>query len=278
MRNVRRLLLTGLATLLLCGLLIGCTTPARQDANPTAAPIAQADTPIPEATHQPAETPTRATPSSAGGGGLAPSLQLEPTATATAAPPTPAPTATPLPTSSVVPGWLTYENRFLGYSFSYPPEATIDHHGTNVEPPEDIMSYLEYMAWEKTVYPNDLCVGVGYKAGSVTVMPKDETLSLYASPCGITGVGDQIMASWEETVTINDQPYTASAFKLYNRQTNQLESESYLLLHVNDDKLRIDVRVNMMGAPGSAQLDLSEAEINETRETLWRIVESFRFQ
>jgi hypothetical protein len=175
-----------------------------------------------------------------------------------------------------VPGWLTYENRFLGYRFSYPPEATIEHHGTNVKPPESFKSNSEYMAWLKTVYPNDLCVGVGYKTGFVAIRPEDETLSLYASPCGITGIGDQIIESWEEVVLIDGQPYTASAKRLYNRQTNQLESEYYILLHVND-KLRIDFGISMEGAPRSAQQELSEAEINEVRERLLRIVESFRF-
>jgi hypothetical protein len=242
------------------------STAVAVEASPTSVKTSPTPSPL-LATARPTLTP---------GSEISPS-QLEPTATATIAPPTLTPAATPVPTSSVVPGWLTYENRFPGYSFSYPPEATIDHHGTTVEPPEDITSWLEYLAWVKTVYPNDLCVGVGYKTGFVAIHPRDETLAGYASPCGITGIGDYTIEDWEEVVTIKGQPYTASAKRLYIWQTDQLEHEYYILLDVNDN-LRIDFGLSMNGAPGSAQQDLSEAEINEVRETLLRIVESFRFQ
>lgn len=182
-----------------------------------------------------------------------------------------------MPTSTEVDGWLIYENHFLGYRFSYPPEATISHHGTNVEPPENITSNVEYLAWLRTVYPNDLCTGVGYKTGFVVIHPEDETLSLYASPCGITGIGDQRIEQWQEAVTIDGEPYIASAYRLYNRQTDQFESEFFLVLHI-DNRLRIDFGSRMQGAPRSAQQNLSEAEINEVRETLRRIVDSFRLQ
>jgi len=284
-----------LLALLLFGL-IGCTTAARQEVSPTTAlaatlaptvVIAQADTP-PAATATasrlapsrtpapPAETPPRATPSTAGNVGPASPSGLEPTATPTATPPTPSPTPTPVPTSSVVPGWLTYENKFLGYSFSYPPEATIGHHGTTEKPLENITTRREYLAWEKTVTPNNLCVGVGYKTGFVTVGPADEPLSLYASPCGITGIGDYTIEEWEEVVTIDGQPYTAGAMRLYIWQTDLLEHEYYLLRDFNND-LNIDFGLSMRGAPRSGQQDLTEAEFNEVREILLQIVASFRF-
>jgi hypothetical protein len=212
-----------------------------------------------------------------GDGGPTSPIQLEPTATATIAPPTLTQTTTPAPTSSVVPGWLTYENDFLGYSFSHPPEATIRHHGTTVEPPVDITSWSEYLAWVQTVYPNDLCVGVGYKTGFVAVSPADETLAGYASPCGITGVGDYDIENWQEDVLIDGRPYTASGHRLYNRQTQALEQEFYILLDVNDE-LRIDFGASKMGTPRSSQQTLSEQEFNETLETLRQIVASLHFQ
>ena len=269
--------------LLFCSLLTGCAAPE----HPTT-PVAQTATPpAPESTFTghstsipPGEATPRATSFSTGDGGPASPLLPEPTATATATLPTPtlpAPTVTPLPTSSEVVVWLTYENDFLGYRFSYPPEATINHHGTTVEPPESITSNLEYRAWLKTVYPNDLCVGVDYKTGFVTIHPEDETLSLYASPCGVTGIGDQRIEQWQEPVTIDGESHMASAYRLYNQQTDQFENEFYLLLHI-DDRLRIDFGSSMQGAPRSAQQNLSEAEINEVREILRRIVDSFRLQ
>ncbi len=231
---------------------------------PSPPPPTQPATPTRPATSRP-NTP--ATPSG-----------LEPTAEITVVPPTLTrrPTPTPVPTSSIVPGWLTYENEFLGYSFSYPPEATIGYHGTTEEPPENITTRREYLAWEETVTPNNLCVRVGYKTGFVTVGPADEPLSLYASPCGITGIGDYTIEEWEEVVTIDGQPYTAGAMRLYIWQTDLLEHEYYLLRDFNND-LNIDFGLSMRGASRSGQQDLTEAEFNEVREILLQIVASFRF-
>lgn len=251
-------------------------SPASGDAIAATVPVVEAlpsPTPSPPPTTQPA-TPTRP-PASLSNPSAAPA-GLEPTATPTATPPTPSPTPTPVPTSSVIPGWLTYENEFLGYSFSYPPEATIGHHGTTEEPPENITTRREYLAWEETVTPNNLCVGVGYKTGFVTVGPADDPLALYASPCGITGIGDYTIEEWEEVVTINGQPYTANAMRLYLWETDQLEHEYYLLRDFNGS-LSIDFGLSTRGARNSAQGELTEAEFNEIRETLLQILASFRF-
>ena len=286
--RTKRSLTSYFLPLLLCGLL-GCTTAARQAANATTAPattlvptavIAQADTP-PAATATatrlaPSRTPR---PTAVGNDGSTSPLQPEATATATATPPTPSPTPTPVPTSSVVPGWITYENKFLGYSFSYPLEATIDHHGVTGFDVEELPKNLtpeQYLAHLESIYPADLCVGVGYKTGFVTVGPADEPLSGYASPCGITGIGDYTIEEWEEVVTINGQSYTANAMRLYLWQTDQLEHEYYLLRDFNND-LNIDFGLSMRGAPRSGQQDLTEAEFNKLRETLLQILASFRF-
>lgn len=274
-----------LSTLFVCLLLAlaGCATPAHpEDVAPTdshtpTALIAQADTP-PAATATvsplaPSRTPRQTAVSS---DGLTSPLQPEATASPTATPPTPSPTPTPVPTSSVVPGWLTYENEFLGYSFSYPPEGTIGHHGTTEIPPENVTTRREYLAWEETVTPNNLCVGVSYKTGFVTVGPMDETLSLYASPCGITGIGDYTIENWEEDITIDGRPYTAGGYRLYIWETDQLVSEFHILLDVNDS-LRIDFGIHKMGATRSGQPEVSEQEFNEIRETLLQILASFRF-
>ena len=138
--------------LLFCSLLVGCAAPE----HPTASVVQAATPPAPESTltdyltsTPPGEATPRATSLSVGDGGSASLLQPELTATTAATLPTPtlpAPTVTPIPTSTEVDGWLIYENDFLGYRFSYPPEATISHHGTTVEPPEDITSNVEYLA------------------------------------------------------------------------------------------------------------------------------------
>jgi hypothetical protein len=156
-----------------------------------------------------------------------------------------------MPTSAEVDGWLVHENDLVGYRFSYPPEATINRTGT----PGDF---------------DDLCSGVRYKTGFVAVFPRDVT-------CGITGIGDQRIEQWQEAVTIGGETYMASAYRLYTLKTDQFESEFYIVLDVNGN-LRIDFGVDKLGAPRSGQAVVSEAEFNEVRETILRIVESFRFQ
>ena len=162
-----------------------------------------------------------------------------------------------MPTSTEVEGWLVYENDFLGYRFSYPPEARISHHGGTGD-------------------PDNLCVTVNYTTGFVTVGPAGEPLAGYASPCGITGIGDYTIEEWEEVVTINGQSYTVNAMRLYIWQTDQLEHEYYLLRDF-DNNLNIDFGLSMRGAPRSGQQDLTEAEFNKLREVLLQIVASFRF-
>lgn len=144
-------------------------------------------------------------------------LQPDPTATSIIPTPTRKPTVAPLPTSSVVPGWLTYENKFLGYSLSYPPEARIRTSGVTGFPTDELpenKTVEEYQAELEEKYPYDLCVSVGYKRAFITIRSTDETLSAYASPCGITGVGDYTIEHWEEVVTIDGQPYTAGGNRL----------------------------------------------------------------
>lgn len=261
-----------LSALLVCLLLAGCATQGRPVAGPTTTSatvptptesIARTNTPpaagvtvtpLAPSPTPPTEVPTRATPSPAGDSDPGSPLQLEPTATATATPltpPTPSPTVTPMPTSAEVDGWLVHENDLVGYRFSYPPEATINRTGT----PGDF---------------DDLCSGVRYKTGFVAVFPRDVT-------CGITGIGDQRIEQWQEAVTIGGETYMASAYRLYTLKTDQFESEFYIVLDVNGN-LRIDFGVDKLGAPRSGQAVVSEAEFNEVRETILRIVESFRFQ
>lgn len=267
MSTKRQPLIWLLALILLT--IVACTTP---EPAPVDSEIASGETPSPASGEavaatvpavgvlpSPSPTPSRppttqpATPTRS-----AVSTSNTPTAAAGLGPTaTPSPTAVPMPTSTEIEGWLVYQNDFLGYRFSYPPEARLSHHGG-------------------TGYPDDLCVTVTYKTGFVTVGPTDEPLAGNASPCGITGIGDYTIEEWEELVTINGQSYTAKAMRLYLWQTDQLEHEYYLLRDSNND-LNIDFGLSMRGAPRSGQQDLTEAEFNKVRELLLQIVASFRF-
>lgn len=271
--------------LLFCGL-IGCTLAEHQEVYTTPGPaialtsttaIAQTDpTLVLEATS--ISRPSSRTPSPSGDDSLLYSpFQPEPTATPTVAPPTPptpSPTVTPMSTSTEVEGWLTYKNDFLGYRFSYPPQAIVDHHDV-IELPENLTDE-EYLAYLESNFPIDLCAGVSYRTGFVAIYPSGDTLASYSTPCGITGIGDQRIEQWQEAITIGGESHMASAYRLYNRQTDQFEMEFYILIDVNNN-LRIDFGAHKAGTPRSAQPRLSEQEFNEVLETLRRIVESLRF-
>lgn len=194
---------------------------------------------------------------------------------------TPSPMPTPVPTSGIVPGWLTYENDLLGYSFSYPPEAKFSVRGVGGFPPEELpenMTTEEYLEYLQSIYPGGLCVSVQYKRGFLTVFPRGETgVARYVGGCGITGVGDYTIEPREELITINGQPYTVTGHRLYKWQTNQLEEEFYILTDINGN-LRIDFGTHWgITTPRSGQQQLTEQEYNEIHETLLQILASFRF-
>ena len=152
---VKRRAALGLVALLFAGL-AGCTMPEHPgDISTTATAVTsspaalatQVETPsVAEAT---ATAATRATPSRTTGDSPTSPLLPEPAATATATPPTPSPTVTPIPTSAEVDGWLVYENDFLGYRFSYPPEARLRVQGFTGFPMDELPANLtveEYQA------------------------------------------------------------------------------------------------------------------------------------
>lgn len=265
---LRRLCLSALLICLL-PVSVGCATQVSQESGPTTAPtatlsptavIAQADTP-PAASATatrlaPSPTPR---PTAVSSGGPTSPLQPEATATPTTTPPTPStpsPTVTAMPTSTEVEGWIVYENDLLGYRFSYPPDATSSPSSA-------------------TGSPDDLCVGVRYQTGFMVVFPLAEREEDRLT-CGITGIGDQRIEQWLEPITIDGESYTASVYRLYTLQTDQFESEFYIVLNVNGN-LKIDFGVDKLGAPRSGQQELSEQEFNEVRETVLQIVDSFRF-
>ncbi len=292
MKLVKWRYFTYLSVLLFC-CLIGCTGQRSQEVNSTTTIeaeytptviVAQADATLaPDASATSISMPPSSTSSPPGDGDLSSLYLPEPTAEITIVPLTLTrkPTTTPVPTSSVVPGWLTYENDLVGYSFSYPPEAEINARGIDGFPTEELpedTTTEEYSDYLQSVYPGDLCVSVRYKRGFLTVFPRGETgIARYVGACGITNVGDLPIERQEEVVTIDGQPFPAVRQRQHRTQTNQLEKEFYILLDVNDN-LRIDFGVHWKSTtPRSGQQQLSEQEYDEIRGTLLQILDSFRF-
>ncbi len=249
-----------LLSLLLCGL-ISCATAARQEVDVATAPaatttatrIAPPRTPSP-----PAETPP--------GSKVSP-LQLEPTATSTITPPTLTPTAIPVPTSSVVPGWLTYENKFLGYSFSYPPEARIRTSGVTGFPTEELpenKTSEEYWAELEEIYPDNLCVSVTYESFFIAFVPSYEGVGKYTVPCGITGIGDFEVITQEQSVVIDGTPLTSTQWILRGGE-GTWRGELFRLT-VNDE----------LGVHFGSVNEAEEDEFIEWQPVMMQIVESLQ--
>lgn len=247
----------------------------RPDANPTTAPVGDAATrtatpppslpPSPPAT-QPATpiapaTSRPNTPASPSG--------LESTAESTVVPPTLTrrPTTTPVPTSSIVPGWLTYENKFLGYSFSYPPEARIRIQGVTGFPTDELPENLtaeEYQAQLEAKYPDDLCVTVTYKTTFVTFVPSEDSVGKYTVPCGVTGVGDYDVESNIESLIIGNVQMVGDVFWLSERNSGAWHGE-FTMLNPHDNE-----GIHFGSVTGTHE------EFLAAQETMMQIVFSFR--
>lgn len=221
------------------------------------------------ATATPSPQPATATPQSATPPAMATAPGVEPTAVITVAPPTSTrrATASPVPTSSVVPGWLTYENESLGYSFSYPPEARLGTVGIMGFPPEELpenMTADEYLAHLQSLYPDGLCVGLTYQAVHITFVPTSERVRRYVD-CGITGTGDaRRFEDEEQSLIIDGRQVTGITTRLYGQEGNW--RGEFTMLDINDE------------------LEIHYGEVNNStheaflaaQETLMQIVMSLR--
>ncbi len=123
---------------------------------------------------------------------------------------TPAPTTPPEPINTLavsptpVPGWTTYTNEDLGYSFNHPAGARISETGAGgmdlneVIPPG--FTFDEYFDYVMTILPKDLCVSVGIPGAAITIAPPSP-IGRYVGPCPGLGIGSQynitqIHTSW----------------------------------------------------------------------------------
>ena len=270
---IKRRAALGLVALLFAGLagLAGCTTPERPGDISTAAtssPAAlatQVDTPsVAEAT---ATAATRATPSRPTGGSPTGPLQPEPATTATATPPTPSPTVPPIPTSAEVDGWLVYENDFLGYRFSYPPEARIRVQGFTGFPMDELPENLtveEYQAQLEAEYPDNLCVTVAYQAVFIAFVPSYDTVGKYTVPCGVTGVGDFEIRTEGVSFVIDGRQVSGSLHRMFGGEGNW--RGEFTLLEASDG----------LGIHYGSTNDATHEGFLDAQETMMQIVSSLR--
>jgi hypothetical protein len=114
---------------------------------------------------------------------------------------------------------------------------------------------------------------VQYGSGFVAFVPSDEIGGKYTVPCGVTGVGDYDIVDVVETVLIDGEPYTASGFRLYERENEGWRGE-YYILPFND---RIAIHFGSRDRVGSVHNTTQEEFLN-VKETLLQILSSFRFE
>jgi hypothetical protein len=125
---------------------------------------------------------------------------------------------TTVPTSALVEGWLLYQNDLLGYEFSYPPQAQLSSAGPDGYSPDDVPPgiTLGYLALLESIYPDDLCVGVGYATGFVIIKAPLNQGGKFVT-CGVTGVGDVDLIQKSETIIIAGQSYAATGYEVRDR-------------------------------------------------------------
>lgn len=270
-----------LSVLLFC-CLNGCTILGRQEVNSTTTLeaeytptviVAQSDAvPAPETSATSISIPPSSTSSPPGDGDLSSLYLPEPTAEITIVPLTLTrkPTATPVPTSSVVPGWLTYENNFLGYRFSYPPEAHLRIQPITGFPPDEQpknMTSDEYLEYLQTIYPDGLCVGVTYQAAFITFVPSSERLEDYIHPCGITGTGDaHEFRNEEQSFIIDGRQVTGMTTRLFGSEGNW--RDEFTILEVSDE---LEIHYGSTG-------NITHEKFLTAQETVLQIIMSLRLK
>ncbi len=187
----------------------------------------------------------------------------------TPAPSTPSETAVPLPTP--IPGWLTFHNDLVGYSFDYPPEANVTSGGVTGYPTDELPAGLtpsDYFATLEATYPDDLCVMVNLPHATLTLLSPEELGGRYATPCGISGIGVYDMITTEQTVMVGSTPYTVNVNRLYQSGTDILKGE-FMILHL-ENGMRIDLA-------GQWEMSGSYEEYAADRDTLLLVLSTLRW-
>ena len=160
---------------------------------------------------------------------------VEPTA------PVPTETAPPSVTQgpTAVPGWLTYHNATIGYSFDYPPEASLSITGVAGYPTEELPAGMEpgqYVATLEAIYAEGICASIALPTGTFVVGPAQENGGRYAGPCGVSGIGAYDVRTEEVAVVVDGQSLSLRTNRLYEVGTETLVHE-FSTVRANDGSL-----------------------------------------
>lgn len=142
------------------------------------------------------------------------------------------PTEVILPTlpaaPTAIPGWLTYHNAMVGYSFEYPADAVLTTTGITGYPTEELPPGLEpgqYSATLEATYTEALCAGIELPAAFLVIQAPDDEGGRYAGPCGRSGVGVYDLRSEDMDITIEGAVYAMHITRIYEVGTETLVGE-----------------------------------------------------
>ena len=153
---------------------------------------------------------------------------VAPTDAPTELPPTQTLVPTEPPGPTAIPGWLTYHNGMIGYSFDYPPEAVFTTTGVNGFPSEELPAGLEpgqYFATLEAIYTEPLCAGIELAAASFVLWAPQEEGGRYSGPCGVTGIGVYDIRKDQSPITIDGEALSLGITRLYEVGTEVLVDE-----------------------------------------------------
>jgi hypothetical protein len=190
---------------------------------------APTDTPVP-----PTSTQTlTATPISSSTPTTVPTFTRKPSSS-----PAPQQAYSPVATLAIsptpVPGWTTYTNDYLGYSFNYPDGGKITGMGPRGMDANEVIppgfTFDEYFDYVKAILPDSLCVILQIPGVQITITPPYDPLGSYVAPCPGMGVGSQYrMVGAEATWWMAGREYRDSqGTRLYLKDTSVLDGEFYV--------------------------------------------------
>lgn len=183
----------------------------------------------------------------------------------------PAPTQIPTPTPDVTANWKTYTNNKYGYSFEYPPEATISEANKDYFSlsPEEVKQGITFDdVFQK--YTGQICVRIEYKYGHILISaPENKDYGHVI--CGITGVGvfDKDEPK-KDSLTIMGKAYQVMGTEFYNVGKNALFDHWEYFRFDLDDGTQIEYGSN------SGDKNITFQDYLKIKPELLGIVESYQ--
>lgn len=138
-----------------------------------------------------------------------------------------------IPTSSLIEGWLVYQNPTYRYEFSYPIGTTLKISSVDGFPGEVPagLTFEEYLLQLQNQL-GDLCVIATYREGFVLIQAPNAWDYVR---CGGFGVGADVVIEKSEQVSINGKIYPARGWELYKQEgDNTILYSEFFFVDIED--------------------------------------------